>query len=293
MIAPMGGWPRALALAAVAALAVLACTRASGAPPRGERIVTVGGAITETVFALGRGGAVVGRDSSSVYPAEVERLPSVGYQRTLAAEAILALEPDLVIAGAEAGPPAAIAQLRAAGVRVEIVAAAETVAAAAERIRAVGGVLERDADAGSLARLIEREASGAATSAAARPGPRVMFVYGRGGGTVMVAGHATAATAMIELAGATSAFTGYDGYKPLSGEAVVAAAPEVVLLPARSLATLGGLDGVLALPGVADTPAGRARRIVALDDLLLLGFGPRLPSAIDELARALREVPAP
>jgi len=92
----------------------------------------------------------------------------------------------------------------------------------------------------------------------------------------------------VELAGGRNAVPGFAGYKPLSAEVLIAAAPEVIVVPARGLATLGGEAGLLALPGVADTPAGRARRIVAFDDLLLLGFGPRLGPAIDELARRLR-----
>ncbi len=98
---------------------------------------------------------------------------------------------------------------------------------------------------------------------------------------------------MLGLAGAINAVTGFDGYRPLSPEAMIAAAPEVILVPARSLPGLGGVDGVVALPGIGDTPAGRARRIVAIDDALLLGFGPRLAEGVAGLHAALARAVAP
>lgn len=280
-----GRWVRGWAVAAFAACVVLACERTAPSQPAGRRIVAIGGAVTETVFALGAGAEVVAVDSSSVYPDEVARLPQVGYQRTLSAEGILAQSPDLVIASDEAGPPAVIEQLRSAGVRVERMPAAQTPEQAVARITAIGAAIERPAAA--LAVRVQREIH-AARSRVAPEGPSFVMVYARGAGTMMVSGRDTAGAAMIELAGGRNATAGFTGWKPLSAEALIEAAPEVIVVPARGLATLGGIDGLLAAPGVAQTPAGRARRIVAFDDLLLLGFGPRLGPAIDDLARQLR-----
>lgn len=289
----------AVAILVTLVLAVLAassgCARASeelangrAEPPR--RIVTVGGAITEIVYALGAGDRVIAVDTSSVYPEDAARHPRVGYQRTLAAEGILALDPDLVLASAEAGPPATIAQLREAGVRVELMAPADSVVTAADRVRAVGSVLGERAAADALAARIEREGEALGARVAAAPSRRrVVFVYARGGGTIMVSGGDTPAAAMITLAGGHNAIGAWTGFRPLSAEAMLAAAPDVILVPARGLASLGGVDGLFAQPGLADTPAGRARRVVAIDDLLLLGFGPRLPEAIATLARELAE----
>ena len=305
---------RTWAMAATAALAVLACARSSGdsrsegvgAPSalpvgrgaelpvgsfdrgRGVRIVCVGGAVCETVFALGAGDQVVAVDTSTGYWAGAAGLPRVGYQRALSAEPILALGPDLVIAAAEAGPAVALEQLRAAGVRVAVMPEARSPESAAERIRQVAAALGKDAEGRALAGgVVETSRAAAARRAGRRV--RVAFVYARGSGTVMVAGRDTPAGAMLALAGADNAVDGYQGYKPLSAEALVAAAPDAILVPARGLASLGGAAGLLAQPGVADTPAGRTGRIVAMDDLLLLGFGPRLGEAIDELAGRLAE----
>ncbi|HET9619787.1 MAG TPA: ABC transporter substrate-binding protein [Kofleriaceae bacterium] len=287
---------RALAIALCLVIGVLACTRAGRAPaPAGaQRIVAIGGPVTEIVFALGRGDRVIAVDASSVFPPDVTHLPQVGYQRTLSAEPILAHDPDLVIASGDAGPPSVIAQLRAAGVRVELIPTAQTVDEAARRIVAVGAALHAEEVARTLAEHVREEAQRArerccviAGGDTARRAPRVKaaVIYARGAGTVMLAGSDTPAAAMLELAGARNAVGSFSGYKPISAEALVAAAPDVIVVPSRGLASIGGEPGLLAVPGLADTPAGRAHRVVAIDDLLLLGFGPRLPAAIDELAR--------
>jgi iron complex transport system substrate-binding protein len=277
---------RVLAIALVAACAVAhaACGRAE---PRtdGPRIVSVGGAVTETVFALGAGDGVVAIDTSSVYPEGALRLPRVGYQRTLSAEGILALSPNLVIVSDEAGPPAAIEQLRGAGVRVARMPSARTPDEAIARVVAVGEAIGRPT--ADLAARMKREVT-AAIARAPADGPRFVLLYARSAGAVMIAGADTAGTAMVTLAGGRNAVPDVSGFKPLSAEVLIAAAPEVIVVPSRGLATLGGEAGLLAAPGVAATPAGRSRRIVAFDDLLLLGFGPRLGPAIDELSRLLR-----
>jgi iron complex transport system substrate-binding protein len=278
------------AYAATIALVVLACTRSSDdvAAARAERIVSVGGAVTETLFALGAGPSVVAVDTSSVFPAAATRLPQVGYQRSLSAEPILALRPTLVIVSPEAGPPAALEQLRAAGVRVAAVGQAHSPEETVARTRAIAALVGAAGAGATLAESIGTGAAAAAERARARRlAPRVVFVYARGGGNVMVSGSGTAASAMLGLAGAVNAVDGYQGFKPLSAEALVAAQPEAIVVLARGLEAAGGLDGVLAIPGVAETPAGRARRVVVMDDLLMLGFGPRLPEAIDELSRRL------
>jgi iron complex transport system substrate-binding protein len=280
-----GRWLRAIAIAVFVAAGVVTCARAREPAKVGTRIVTVGGAITETVFALGAGAQVVAVDTSSVYPPEVTRLPQLGYQRTLAAESVLALSPDLVVASAEAGPPAALDQLRAAGIAVAVIPVALTPDAAAARIEAVGAAIGAGVAAHALAARVTGEAR-AALAGCCRAHPTAVLIYARGAGTAMIAGRDTAGAAMLALAGARTPAS-FTGFKPLSPEVLVEAAPDVIVIPTRGLATLGGEPGLLALPGVAATPAGKARRIVAMDDLLLLGFGPRLPAAIAELGAKL------
>lgn len=258
----------------------------SAPKPEGRRIISVGGAITETVFALGAGDEVVAVDTSSIYPAAVGALPKVGYQRTLSAEGILALSPDLLIVSDEAGPPATLAQLERAGVKIARMPNAKTIDEAADRILVVGTAIDRPAQL--LADKVRAEAKAAAARAKTSAGPSFALIYARGAGTLQVGGNDTAGAAMVALAGGRNAITSIAGFKPLSPEVLIAAAPEVLVIPERGLATIGGAAGLAASPGVEATPAGKSRRFVGYDDLLLLGFGPRLPSAIDELAKRLR-----
>jgi iron complex transport system substrate-binding protein len=117
--------------------------------------------------------------------------------------------------------------------------------------------------------------------------PSVLFLISAGRGAPMASGENTAAAAVIALARGRNALTGFEGYKPLSAEAAIAAAPEALLMPAHAVEALGGTDAVLARPEIAATPAGRAGRVIVMDGLKLLGFGPRTPEAVAELARAL------
>ncbi|AKV02803.1 Heme ABC transporter, cell surface heme and hemoprotein receptor HmuT [Labilithrix luteola] len=267
-----------------------ACGRsqASGAPEAkpsdagAMRIVSVGGAVTEVLFALGAGSDVFGIDTSSVYPEAAWKLPHVGYQRTLAAEGILSLRPTLVIATADAGPPAVIEQLRAANVRVEILPADPTIEVARSRILSIAKLVGRDGTA--LVSELDADLARAKSAArAAKSKPKVLAVYARGANVLHVLGKGTPGEVMVELAGGDNAGNAFDGAKPMTAESLVSAAPDVVLVPSRGLESLGGLEGLAKLPGMSDTPAGRASRFVAMDDLLLLGFGPRTGKALLEL----------
>lgn len=262
-----------------------------------ERLVTLGGDVTEIVFALGEGGRIVATDETATFPAETAAIPKVGYLRNLSAEGIIAQGPDLILAAGPAGPPPVIAQLMGTGVALEIIAAPENLDGVIEKVMRIGALLGREAEAGELAAAIRRRMAVVEAAVATRTArPRVLFVLSTGQGGTMASGTGTAADAMIALAGGRNAITSYARYKPLSPEAAVAAAPDVILVPAHVVAMLGGAEAVAALPEIALTPAGQAGRIVVMDSLLLLGFGPRTPEAVAELAEALHpglDVPAP
>jgi iron complex transport system substrate-binding protein len=253
------------------------------------RIVTVGGAITETVYALGAGDSIVGTDTSSVYPEAATKLPQVGYQRQLSAEGVLSLEPTLVLLSPDAGTPAALEQIERSGIPIVRVTNESSVDGTREKIRQIAAALDRNANGEELISVLDRQVEDAMKHVAAKDTkPRVVFIFSRGGGTNMVGGLETPADAIIQLAGGRNAVTGFSQYKPLTAEALVDAAPDVILLPTGGLATIGGIDAVIDLPGVAETPAGKNRRIVTVDDALLLGFTPRLGLAIKELCEKIR-----
>ncbi len=252
------------------------------------RVVSVGGAITETIYALGAEGGLVGVDTSSLYPSAATKLPQVGYARTLSAEGVLSLRPTLLLLTSEAGPPAVLRQLKEAGVPTVTIPAGHGVTEAADKVRKVAAALGQDGLGEKLATQLLDEARAVSDKIAAlKTKPRVLFLYARSGGTLNVAGADTAADAMIAAAGGVNAVTGYTGYKPLTAEAAVAAAPDVILVTTTGLESLGGADKLFALPALAPTPAARSHRVAAMDDLLLLGFGPRTGQALRELATAL------
>lgn len=252
------------------------------------RLVSTSGAITETIFALGAGSDLVAVDLSSVYPDAATALPMIGYARMLSGEGIISMRPTLVLANADAGPPAVIDQLKNAGVNMLFLTNAHSPDAAAERIRLIGKALDKQAAAEALVQRMETDLQEASARIALMPTrPKVMFIYTRGGGIMNVAGRGTGAEAIIALAGGVNAVQDYDGYKPLTAEGAVNAAPEYILISSRGLETSGGIAELLQQPGLLDTPAGRAGRVIAMEDLLLLGFGPRLGETVRELAEKL------
>lgn len=271
------------------AAGLLAGPAAAAQPPR-PRIVSVGGALTETLFALGAQADVVGVDTTSLEPAAVRALPSVGYARSLSAEGVLSLAPTLVVATDDAGPPSVLQQIRAARVPVELLRSDHRFEGVLARTRRLGELTGRGAQAQELAaRLQEEWRAAQGRVAERRPAQplRVLFVLSHSMNQVRVAGQDTAAHAMIDYAGAVNAFGSVTGYKPLTPEAAIAAAPDVVLATDQGLQAAGGAAGLLQLPGLAQTPAGRAGRVVALEAVWLLGFGPRLPQALAALADRL------
>lgn len=258
-----------------------------------RRIVSVGGALTETLYAMGAQGDLVGVDTTSLYPLAATQLPSVGYARTLSAEGVLSLRPTLVVASGEAGPPAVLRQLADAGVVLQVLEADHRLEGVLVRTRQLGVLVGREAAANQLAVRTAQDWRSvlAQVAAAPQPGPRVLFVLSHAINQVRIGGRHTAADAVIRFAGGRNAFGDVEGFKPLTPEAAIAAEPDVILTTDQGLQAAGGIDGFLAAPGLAATRAGRARRVIAMEALFMLGFGLRLPQAVAELATRLRDVP--
>lgn len=268
-------------------LAGVAFPQATGPKPAGElRIVSIGGGVTEILFRLGAGPQIVGTDTTSLYPEAAQATPKVGYARSLSAEGVLALRPTLLIASAAAGPPAVVAQLRQAGVTLMQADPAHSVEGLLENVRRIAAAIGRPEAGAAL--VAELEAEWRNVQAAMRvqaPAPRVLFVLSHVPGNVQVAGEETAADALIRLAGGRNAMQGFRGFRPLSAEAALSAAPDFLLTTRQGIEALGGERQLLVQPGLGLTPAGRAGRVLVHDALFLLGGGPRLPRAVAELAR--------
>ncbi|MEL7014262.1 MAG: ABC transporter substrate-binding protein, partial [Pseudomonadota bacterium] len=253
----------------------------------GERVLSLGGAVTEIVFALGEEDRLVARDTTSSFPPEVERLPDVGYLRALSPEGVLSVSPDLVIAEQGAGPPEAIAVLEAASIPFVSVPDGYDRAAIRAKIESVASALGVDEKGKALANRIDAALLQAISTAHQGEEKRVLFILSMQGGRILASGTNTAADGIIRLSGAKNAMTGYEGYKQLTDEAAIQARPDVILMMDRGGGHAADDIELFSHPGLAVTPAAKAKSVVRVDGLLLLGFGPRTPEAVQRLSEAL------
>ena len=254
----------------------------------GSRVITLGGSITEIAVALGVEDRLVARDTTSTFPTSVQALPDVGYIRALSPENILALDADLILAEGDAGPPEAVEVLTAAGIPFVLVPEANDPAGVIAKIAAVAQALKRPDQGAALAASVQAGLERAERQAATVTRPkRVLFILSLQGGRVLAGGAETGAEGIIRLSGAVNAATGFTGYKPMTDEAVLAAAPDAILMMDRE-GDLAVTDAdVLAHPALSQTPAATAGAILRMDGLLMLGFGPRTPEAALALHQAL------
>ncbi|SON54584.1 Vitamin B12-binding protein [Hartmannibacter diazotrophicus] len=263
--------------------------RAGEAHPGAERIVSVGGAVTEILYALGAGERVVAVDTTSLYPPQATKLPQVGYMRQLAAEGVLSTGPDLILAEEGSGPATVLDILRESRVPVEIIPNDPTPEGIDEKIEAVGHAVGKNAEAKRLASAVADHFADLEKTVATVPDgerKRVLFVLSVAGGRIMAAGKDTAADAMIGLAGGINAADGFSGYKGMVDEAILTAAPDVILMMRRGEHAADAKE-TFAMPAFRTTPAAATNNLIAMDGNYLLGFGPRTPEAAYELASRL------
>lgn len=252
--------------------------------PKDAKIASIGGSLTEIIFALGEQGRLVARDSTSLYPAEALALPDVGYMRQLSPEGVLSVNPAGILALQGSGPKEAVDVLKKAGIPYIEVPETFDHKGIVEKIRAVGNALGVEDKAAKLVEAVDAKLDAAERGTASiKDRKRVLFVLSMQGGKILAAGSHTAADGIIRLAGAVNAVEGFSGYKQLSDEAVFTANPDVILMMQRGDTPASGEDP-LANPAIAATPAGVAGKLVRMDGGYLLGFGPRTADAIRDLA---------
>lgn len=261
---------------------------ARAAPPR---IAVAGGGVAEILCALGLEACLCGVDSTALHPARLRALPQLGYQRALSAEGILSLRPDMLVHAHDAGPPAALAQLRAAGLPllgVPRIADPDGLIAA---VTALGRAL--GADPAPVSAALAADFTALAAMLPNGPPPRALFLLSAGHGAPQASGRGTAAAAMFDLARIRNVVEGYEGYRPLSAEAALTLGADWLVAPRHSVEARGGAQAFLAQPQLALLPAARAGRLYTQDSLYLLGFGPRSAHAARDLAGALRGITLP
>jgi iron complex transport system substrate-binding protein len=275
------------ALLAFCGLRLLTAAPARGDEPQpidSNRIVSIGGAVTESIYALGLENRIVGVDTTSLYPPEaLKRAPNVGYMRALSAEGILSLKPSWVIAIDGSGPPAALKLVSDAGVPLTMIHDDPSPNGVAAKIETIGKLLGAEAKALALAQDTRTRFAAVEHMRPQTPRPpRVLFILSLQNGRPMVGGRRTAADAIIGLAGGVNAADAIEGYKPMTDEGIIAAAPDVIL-KMNNGNMVGNPDDIFSLPAFAATPAAAKRALIGMDGLYLLGFGPRTPDAVRDL----------
>jgi len=250
----------------------------------GQKIITAGSAITETVCALGDCSKIIASDRTSLYPAEIQKLPSIGYRTSISAEGIISLQPSLVIAEKDYVELAVLEQIKSTGIKLLIVERVYTIEGTRNLIRQIATELSKKAEGEKLIAKIESQLAEAnAIVKKSKITPKVLCVYNRGTSSVDIAGTNTFSS-ILPFVGAEPAITGVDGYKPLNAEALIASNPDYLLMFESGVQSLGGVEGVLKIAGVAETTAGKKKQIIAMEGIKLSNFGPRFGEAVKELA---------
>ncbi len=245
------------------------------------RLVTAGSSIAETVVALGAESTLVGVDTTSTFPQQLRDKPQVGYHRALSAEGVLSLSPTHLVVTDSAGPPAVLDKLRALGVNVVVLSSEPSLDRVKQNTLTLGQLLHKEEQAHALWQSIQQKF--AAFNTGAEHKPRAIFLLAHAGRSPAVAGLKTTADTVMKLANIDNIAQSIEGYQSLGAESLATLNPDVIIITSEGLAALGGMEGLLKQPGIITTQAGKNRRIVALDSDYLLGFGPRIGQAIQDL----------
>lgn len=269
---------------------VLSSAINSSAPSKYSRVVALANGSAEIIDSLGLKRIIVGRDIASA-DESLASIPVVTSGHQVIAEKIISLSPDLVLIDSSVGPNQALISIREAGVRIESISQVWAVNKITSKVIQIANILGVPEAGDKLAQNIEQEISTASSSVEGKP--RVAFLYLRGGNSIyLLGGKGSGADSILESLGAidVGAVSGSRPFSALTSESLIGKNPEIILVMSKGLESVGGVDGLVKLPGIAQTVAGKSQQIIAVDDSLLLSFGPRTPSMLSKLANALNEV---
>ncbi len=253
-------------------------------PATANKIVSLNGAISETIAALGKGNEIVGKDVTSTFPADLTA-KDLGHVRSMTIEPIMSTSPSLILASEKDINPDLMGKIKESGIKLELINQEYSVEGAKNLIKQVAGIVgvtefqnlndKIDADIAKLQTLEKK--------------PKVLFIYARGAGNLMVAGTGTPMEALVKIAGGENAINDFADFKPLTPESLVQGNPDVILMFDSGLQSMGGVDGILKVPGVSQTNAGKNKKIITMDGGLMSNFGPRVGEAALQLNQLLVE----
>lgn len=253
-----------------------------------QRVVSIGGDVTEIVYALGSGEQLVGRDSTSLRPAAALKLPDVGYMRQLNSEGILALKPSMVLVNAQAKPAQVLQQLSQVGVKLVTIPATPSLDAIAQKVDLIAKALGKTEQAKPILTSLNQQI--VALNQPVTMQHKALYIMANSGMHSLVAGKGTAADIVLRQAGLINVMGQVPHYQQMSQEGIIAAAPEIVIIDRQSLQQLGGPAQLWKLPGLAMTPAGKQQRVILIDQMDLLGFGLETPKAILQLRQDVAQL---
>ena len=253
-----------------------------------SRVVVLANGVAEIIQSLNAQSIIVGRDISSTEDSLAD-IPIVTSGHQVLPEKVISLKPDLVLIDASTGPKAAIATIKAAGITVVETPESWSLEDLPIKVRAVGAAIGAQAQA----ELLIQELNSSLKVSTVKSSPRVAFLYLRGTSSIyLIGGQGSGADSLLKAIGAVDvgAQSLARPYNTLTAESLAALNPDVILVMSKGLESVGGVQGLLKLPGVAQTKAGKNSAVIDVDDSLLLSFGPRTPSLVEALADALSKV---
>jgi iron complex transport system substrate-binding protein len=252
------------------------------------RIVSLANGSAEILNSLGLRNSIVGRDIASTTP-ELKSIPIVTSGHQVIAEKVITLKPSLVIVDASVGPKSAIDAIKKAKIKVASIPEAWNLQDIQKKVAAIGNLIDEKPQASNLNRLMQQAIVQSKSNLGWQP--RVVFLYLRGPSSIyLIGGPGSGADSLVSALGGVDvgAKTLKNPFNTLTSEALIAANPDVFLVMSKGLQSVGGISGFMKLPGVAQTNAGKAKKILSVDDSLLLSFGPRTPALLIKMSQALK-----
>lgn len=252
-----------------------------------SRIVSIGGAVTEVLYALGLADKIIAVDSTSTFPEAAQKKTNVGYMRALAPEGVLKVGPTLILAIEGSGPAEAVEILERASVPYVVVPEAKDAEGVLRKIRFIAEATGVPAEGEKLADAVREDFAALGNALkGVKQHRKAAFILAMGSGSPIVGGAGTSADALFKLADVDNALANVSGFKPASDEAMLAAAPDAVIVMSERDHAMSP-DKLFSMPSLASSPAAKTRNLIGLPGLYLLGFGPRTAHAARDLAAAL------
>ncbi len=257
--------------------------------PTVNRVIALANGSAEIISALGLKKILIGRDIAST-DEDLKSVEIVTSGHQVVAEKILALKPDLLLIDSSTGPASALDLLAKSGVTIKLISQSWNLADVDAKITQVASAIGVSVSGAQLIQAMDQRVK---SSVQLTNKPRIAFLYLRGGSAIyFIGGIGSGADALIESIGGVDvgAATLKNPFNPLTAESIIALQPDLLLVMSKGLASVGGVEGLVALPGIAQTPAGKNSAVVAVDDSLMLSFGPRTPDLISKLSLSISKV---